>query len=85
MFPNFFLQHLGEPLLFQTVSSAWVSMTTSSKRLTKNKINNNECKELVNSEEGLDFLIEYFSLDEFYDGGKIKSMIEYHLKKKLDK
>lgn len=82
MFPSFFLQHLGEQILFKTVSSAWIC-ATSSKATKKNKLYAKECKKTVDGNESLDFLIEYFRLDDFYDGEKIKNLFNYKLKKYL--
>ena len=84
MFHNFFLKHMGEPILFKTVSSAWICATKSCQRINKNRINAEDCKDILDSNEGLDYLIEYFNLGEYYDGEKIKNMFKYYLKKRLD-
>jgi len=83
MFHKFFLQHAGEPILFTTVSSAWVYATTSSKYVGKKRKEQQFCKDLIDSEDGLNYLVEYFELGEYYDGEKVKNMFKYYLKKKL--
>jgi len=80
---NFFLQNLGVPMLFQTISSAWVCATTTAKYVGKKRRDQEFCKGLVDSEDGINYLIEYFNIHDEYDGDKIKSMFKYYLKKKL--
>ena len=77
------LQMIGDAILFNTLSNAFVFYVTTCQRYCKRRANQDDCQKIVNSDEGLDLLSEWFGLD--YDTEYIKNTFNYFLRKSLTK
>ena len=76
-----FLINVGEAVLFQTLSNAYVHSVVNRKYNKKIQKDQLDCSKMVNDEDKLDYFFDFFCLE--LDGERLKNTFKYYLKRKF--